>query len=56
VSARSPLRALGTNCHSLGALPSPIRAQIRGTLATGGGWTLIPTQGGAQAGTGAGWT
>jgi hypothetical protein len=33
--------------HALGAQPSEIRAISAGTLAAGGGRTLIPTQGGA---------
>jgi hypothetical protein len=33
--------------QAFGAQPSRNRALSRGTLAAGGGWTLIPTQGGA---------
>ncbi len=38
------------NSHNLGAARTETRATFRGTLAVGGGWTLIPTQGGGVAG------
>src|SRR5207253_9937670 len=56
VSACSPVLVLGTNRHSSAALPAQMRAHIPGTLAAGGGWTLIPTQGGDEAGRGSRWS
>jgi hypothetical protein len=56
MASRRLLETLGTNRHTLGALPSQTRAQILGTLAVGGGSTLIPAQGGAVGEQGTLWT
>src|SRR5207237_1117968 len=41
---------LAANRPRFGALPARLCAQSRSTLAAGGGWTLIPTLGGALGG------
>jgi hypothetical protein len=42
--------------HNLGAPRSQPRETFRDTLTAGGGWTLIPTQGGDVAEMGSGWS
>ena len=42
--------------HAFGTVAAHIRSHFDGTLASGGGWTFLPTQGGAMARDGAVWS